>query len=203
MGKPCAPADIPNVSAGQGRGARLLTRGTVQQPRTLAAVSHDFRIIARCPVPKLIAPFIQIVTSEARATVNSIYRGDDARALLNKYGKHSQAQLYQLFLDGRGAPANPPGFSTHELKSDGSASIANAYHAARGNDLPWWGQGFDVNDSDVDRCIAVARRYQWTLFRPYPSGSEFHHLNFRFEPVPHSLGTRLRVARLRATLPRG
>lgn len=159
---------------------------------------HEFRVIQGSPVPKLIAPFIYIVTREAGATVNSIYRGDDARALLNKYGKHSQAQLYQMFLEGRGSPANPPGFSTHELKSDGVAFP----QVPRGHDLPWYGMGFDVNDSDVARCIAIARRYGWTLFRPYPSGSEFHHLNFRFEPVPHSLGTRLRIARLRATLPK-
>lgn len=166
--------------------------------------AHEFRVIHGCPVPKLIAPYVDIVVSEARATLNSAYRGADAEWLLHKYGKHSQAELYDGFVHGRPGflPANPPGFSTHELKSDGSGEIARIFRVRRGGDLPWWGLGFDVNDWETDRCIAVAAKHGWRLERPYPSGSEHHHLNFVAAPAPQSVAMRARVAWLRATLPR-
>jgi hypothetical protein len=162
----------------------------------LTEMKHDFRIVQNCPVGMLQAPFISIIATDAKATVNSIYRGTDAESILNAHGKHSQAQLYQMFLNGVGAPANPPGFSTHEQKSDGVAYS----HIPRGHDLAWWQVGFDVNDSDVINCMRIAGRYGWHLFRPYPSGVEFHHLNFMVEPQP---GNQVdRVNRLRETLPR-
>lgn len=160
-------------------------------------MSHDFRVIQGCPVPKNIAPYIAIVARDANATVNSIYRGHDAERILNAHGKHSQAQLYAMFLAGHGNPANPPGFSTHELKSDGVAYP----RTPRGHDLLWWQQGFDVNDADVLRCIRAARSHGWFLWRPYSSGSEFHHLNFVRRPWPRPR-TALRIVRLRRTLPR-
>lgn len=159
-------------------------------------MKHDFRTVQNCPVGMLQAPYIAIIANDAKATVNSIYRGTDAEAILNKHGKHSQAQLYDMFLNHEGAPANPPGFSTHEQKSDGAAYPL----IPRGHDLAWWQVGFDVNDSDVTNCIRAAGRYGWHLWRPYMSGVEFHHLNFHEEPKPG--GQEARIERLRATLPR-
>ena len=158
-------------------------------------MQHDFRVVQDCPVGKNQAPYIEIIAQEARATVNSIYRGTDAEHILNKYGKHSQAQLYAMFLRGQGAPANPPGFSTHEQKSDGAAYPM----VPRGHDLAWWQVGFDVNDADVEDCIRVAGRHGWHLWRPYHSGVEFHHLNFAQEPHPG--GQADRITKLRDTLP--
>lgn len=165
---------------------------------------HEFRVVQGAPAPKNIAPYISIILSDAGAGVNSIYRGDDARALLNAHGHKSQAQLSDDWQHRRpGAlPANPPGFSTHELKSDGSLGIWQAYHVPRGGDLPWWGQGFDVNDSQVAAVKRAAAKHNWQVWQPYPTGSEFHHLNFRVEPKPHSLKDNLRIKRLRLTLPR-
>lgn len=160
-------------------------------------MQHDFRTVQGCPVGKLQAPYIAIIVNDAHATVNSIYRGTDAEAILNKHGKHSQAQLYEMFLHHEGNPANPPGFSTHEQKSDGVAYPM----APRGHDLAWWQVGFDVNDGDVWNCIRVAGRNGWHLWRPYPSGSELHHLNFAQEPKP-TPQTADRINRLRDTLPR-
>src|SRR5262249_27850627 len=130
----------------------------------------------------------------------SIYRGDDAAAILHRHGKHTQRELYQLFLEGRGAPANPPGFSTHELRSDGAAYP----QFSRGGPAPWWAHGLDVNHWEVPHVIAAAARYGWRLFQPYHSGDEFHHLNFASRPKRPRPGTRLwaRLWRLRATLPR-
>lgn len=163
-------------------------------------MSHEFRVYQHVPIPKNLAPYVRMVCDRASATLNSCYRGQDAEALLNKYGHSSQAQLYYGWehrLPGYN-PANPPGRSTHEQKSDGVAyPNVPAYHG-----LAWWQIGFDVNDSDVERCIAAAKVYHWQLFRPYPSGSEYHHLNFRVEPKPHSRATDLRIRFLRARMPR-
>lgn len=162
-------------------------------------MAHKFRVVQGRPCPENIAPYIAIVLKDARATVNSIYRGDDARAILNAHGDMSQRQLFQGWVQRRPGflPANMPGFSTHELKSDGVAYKT----VPSGRDLPWWGQGFDVNDVETSRVIAAAGRHGWKIFRPYTSGAEFHHLNFAAEPRPHSLWMRLRILRLRLTLP--
>ena len=163
-------------------------------------MAHKFRIVGSCPCPENIAPYIEIITRDAMAMVNSIYRGDDARALLNAHGHSSQAQLFAGWEARRPGflPANPPGRSTHELKSDGLAYPS----VSPGEDLPWWGQGFDVNDADVLRVIMAARKHGWSVFRPYTSGSEFHHLNFLREPKPMTLRMRARITRTRLTLPR-
>lgn len=159
-------------------------------------MQHDFRTVQNCPAGMNQAPYIAIIVNDAKATLNSIYRGTDAEHILNAHGKHSQAQLYQMFLSGTGNPANPPGFSTHEQKSDGAAYPM----IPRGHDLAWWQVGFDVNDSDVVNCIRVAGKYGWHLWRPYMAGTEFHHLNFHEEPKPGSQADR--ITRLRNTLPR-
>lgn len=160
-------------------------------------MAHSFRVINGCPCPANIAPYMSIVLTDAKAHANSIYRGTDAAALLHKYGHSTQAELYTLYQTGRGNPANPPGFSTHELKSDGAAFPA----FPRGADLPWWCQGIDVDDALVERCIAAAKSHGWTMWQPYPAGSEYHHLCFRQQPRP-GLRTAARIVRLRATLPR-
>jgi hypothetical protein len=162
-------------------------------------MKHDFRVVQGCPVPRNIAPYIKIVTDDARATVNSIYRGTDAESILHRHGHSSQADLYSGWvrrLPGY-LPANPPGYSTHEQKSDGAA-----YAVMRGHNLAWWQIGFDVNDDDVEKCISAAAKHGWVLFRPYAIGSEYHHLNFRFQPKPKTLRMRGRIIKLRATLPR-
>lgn len=161
-------------------------------------MKHEFRVYQHVPIPKNLAPYIKIVCDRSRATLNSCYRGEDAEFLLNKYGHSSQRQLYDGWerrLPGFN-PANPPGRSTHEQKSDGVAYP----NVPAGHDLAWWQIGFDVNDSDVVRCIATARKFHWELWQPYPGGREFHHLNFRVEPKPHSRGTDLWIRALRASM---
>lgn len=162
-----------------------------------------FCIVQECAVHNDIGPYIYLLAKDAHVEIESIYRGDDARKLLNKYGKHSQYQLYHATPSQRqawGVLGTPdmPGRSTHELRSDG-----RAFPGPIGRKLAWWQQGFDVNGSaQADKLIATARKHGWTLFRPYPSGAELHHLCFRSEPHLTKLRTKLRVYRLRHTLPR-
>ena len=72
-----------------------------------------------------------------------------------------------------------PGESTHELRNDGKAYSGHAR-----DKLKWWQCGIDVNDSDVQRFIAAAKKRGWVVSQTYPlSKTEFHHVNFRKPPV--------------------
>jgi hypothetical protein len=166
---------------------------------------HHFRVIDGCPCPERVAPYIALVTIEQGFSVNSVYRGDDARAILNRHGHQSQAQLYEGWVERRPGynPANPPGHSTHELKSDGVAYP----DIPSGDDLEFWMQGFDVDDSEVEDVKHQAAIRGWELFQPYDSTSEFHHLNFKHRPGPSPHGVRVhvtehRIEEVRNQLPR-
>lgn len=143
------------------------------------------------PAPSLVAPYIDIITDGA--TVNSIYRGEDAASILHAHGRHTQAELYRMLGPGI---ANPPGFSTHELRSDGVA-----YPVARGTKLGQWQVGFDVNDSDVPGVIAHAHRLGWVVFQPYHAGVEYHHLNFLSRPGPNGRASAAKIKARRDRLP--
>jgi hypothetical protein len=161
----------------------------------------DFCVVNGSPAGKNVAPYVALLAAEAKCPPTSLYRGQDAEAILHRHGKSSQRQLYEGFVNHVPGflPANPPGYSTHEMHSDGVAYP----EVARGARLPhWWMEGMDFDDSCVDRVIAAARRHGWELFRPYPSGSEHHHVNFKHEPRPRKFRDKAQIIRLRATLPR-
>lgn len=153
-----------------------------------------FRVVAGCPCNPTLAPYIEILRRDTGATINSIYRGADARAILHKHGKRDQAELYANLPRG---VANPPGRSTHELRSDGAA-----YPGPVGRKLEWWQQGWDVNDGDVKKVIAAAKARGWTIVQPYKAGVEYHHLNFARKPRPQGPRTAAKLIALRAMLPR-
>lgn len=161
----------------------------------------QFRVLQGCPCPASIAPYFALLAEDCAkhgwpVTFNSIYRGDDAAALLHAHGKRTQREIHAD--PALASISNPPGFSSHELRSDGNP----IYHTRRGLPLPEWQQGIDVNDADVSRLIATARARGWTLARPYTSGAEFHHLVFAIQPRPQGPRTMVKLIRLRATLPR-
>jgi hypothetical protein len=137
-------------------------------------------VIDGCPVPRLLAKRIRLLKKDVpSARLQSCYRGKDAEKLLHAHGKHSQAELYAGWIARRPGfnPANPPGRSSHELRSDGVA-----YTGPVGRKLPWWCCGMDFDDAHTGALIAAASRRGWVLRRPYPAGSEFHHLNFERKP---------------------
>ena len=140
----------------------------------------SFVIIDNCPVPKRIAKQVRALKHDVpHAVLQSCYRGNAAKGLLHRLGKSTQAMLWYGWLHRLPGfnPANPPGRSTHELRSDGVA-----YRGPVGRPLWAWQCGMDWNDDAVDQLIAAARRRGWALWRPYASGSERHHLNFRRAP---------------------
>jgi lysozyme len=133
-----------------------------------------YSVIDDCPTPKPLYPILRKLKKETGCVYQSIYRGTDVEKLLERHGKHDQAWLYTHLPPGT---ANPPGRSTHELDSD-----SVPYAGPVGRKLHWWQCGIDVDDAHVDAVIAAAKRHGWTLFRPYGSGVEFHHVNFAHKP---------------------
>src|SRR5882672_5904519 len=136
-----------------------------------------YSVLDDCPVPRPLYPILRKLKAETGCVYQSIYRGTDVERLLRKHGKHSQKYLFEhQGTEGIG-PANPPGQSTHELFSDGVA-----YKGPVGRKLHWWQCGIDIDDAHVEAVIKAARRHGWKLFRPYGSGSEYHHVNFARRP---------------------
>jgi hypothetical protein len=155
-----------------------------------------FLVVDQCPAPRSIAPYFALLQRDVPGSrINSIYRGEDAKAILHRHSKSTQGEIFKSSPPG---VANPPGYSSHELRSDGNA----AYHGkARGQAIPEWQCGIDINDQFVTTWIGAARKRGWTLIRPYSAGVEFHHLVFQKQPRPQGPKTMARLVHLRATLP--
>ncbi len=76
------------------------------------------------------------------------------------------------------APANPPGASSHELRSD-----ANGFPCPVGRQLKWFELGLDVSDSDG--LVSVLDQLGYKVHRTYPNSiPEHHHVNFTASPGP-------------------
>lgn len=139
-------------------------------PRMTATISYDgtpvFRGLARA-------------LSDARrhGWKGTLQSADRRKGVAERYGKKSQAALYAGFIAHKLGfnPANPPGRSSHELRSD-----AVAYKGPVGRPLPWWGLGLDVSESD--QLLKTLARLGYSVRRPYRSGSEAHHINFTKSP---------------------
>lgn len=159
-------------------------------------------LVQDCPVFNDIGPYIYIVTHDAHATVNSIYRGDEAEHLLNQHGHHSQRQLVNATPTQRvewgilGTP-DPVDETTHCKRNDG---IAYPHWPIRAH-LAWWCQGFDVQSDDVNRVIHQGARHGWVIGRRYNTTAELHHCNFLEQPRPGPR-TLHRIYYLRHRLPR-
>jgi hypothetical protein len=122
-----------------------------------------YTLVNCSPVPAPMAPIVSHLLRVSGASLQSAYRGTDASALLARCGKHDQAYLYNGWvrrLPGFN-PANPPGRSTHELRSDGIA-----YRGPLGRRLRWWQIGLDIDDAHVAAFIAAAAKDGWLVFRP-------------------------------------
>jgi hypothetical protein len=134
-----------------------------------------------CPVPRQLARIIRPALKASGATLTSCYRGSDPQGqrILHRNGKHTQAELYYGFVHHLPGflPANRPGTSTHELRSDGAA-----YAGPVGRKLAWWQCGMDVDDAHVKRFERELRKRGVKVHQPYPTGSEFHHVNLSTRP---------------------
>jgi hypothetical protein len=139
-------------------------------PRMTATIKYDgtpvFRGLARA-------------LSDARkhGWQGRLVSADRRRGVAERYGKLSQAALYAGWIAHKLGfnPANPPGRSSHELRSDGVA-----YRGPMGRPLHWWQLGLDV--TEAAQLVRVLNRLGYRARRPYSSPSEAHHVNFRRSP---------------------
>ena len=155
-----------------------------------------FRVIDGCPVPASIAPYVYLVLRGANMRATSIYRGEDAKAILHRHGKSTQAEVHRQLPN----ISNPPGRSQHELRSDGAGNAGPP-----GRRLQEWQIGVDSGGNDSlskARVSSAARSCGWEIRHPYSRGVEGHHWCFSKRPRPRNLKQRAQIIKLRATLPR-
>lgn len=108
---------------------------------------------------------------------------DRRKGVAERYGHQSQAALYDGFRRGLPGfnPANPPGFSSHEMRSDGTALFGR-----RGRKLPWYRLGLDVDgDQQLERKL---KALDVDVRHPYDTPSEAHHLNVISDPTAVLVG---------------
>ena len=116
---------------------------------------------------------------------------DRRQGVSERYGKSSQARLFDCFqrfealgkrcpadCSGNCNPANPPGASSHECFSDGTAAFDNR---PRGSELAWWELGLDV--SDHAGLLRALGALGYGAKQTYPNNpKERHHVNFTADP---------------------
>jgi hypothetical protein len=151
-------------------------------------------LIDGCPVPASIAPYIHLVLRKAGQNASSIYRGEDAKTLLHRHGKHTQAEIHRMYP----AISNPPGRSQHELRSDGVGNPGPV-----GRKLAEWQVGVDSGTNDQTarkRIEKAAGAYGWRVVHPYSRGVEGHHWCFAKRPRPKGPKQFAQIVKLRAQL---
>lgn len=157
-----------------------------------------FRVIDGCPCPASIAPYVALVLRGANQKASSIFRGNAAKAILHRHGKHTQAEIHR---DPKTAAiSNPEGESQHDLHSDASGNPGPV-----GRKLEEWEIGVDSGANNHKSKMAINRsaaRHGWVTRHPYLKGVEGHHWCFKRRPRPKGLKQRLQIIHLRATLPR-
>jgi hypothetical protein len=142
------------------------------------------------PCPAKLAPILRRLQEKTGVTYTSLERTQSAVNFARSHGctLSSQAELYDGWIHHRPGfnPANPPGRSTHERRSDGVA-----YAGPAGRPLFWWQLGIDNTNSPA--LCAAARDEGWIVTVTYPgSSSEAHHVNLRKRPHPFDVITVLK-----------
>lgn len=141
------------------------------------------------PMPRIVAACLALAEKKGGYLigVNSSLRTVSAIKQHNRSmgtNLHSQAELYNMFLRGAGNPANQPGFSSHEERSDGNSQ----YRDSKGRILP---RGSKIRkfmvgvDSDQAHQIVQTLRALGIDARiTYPTNPrEQHHLNIFSDPT--------------------
>lgn len=114
-----------------------------------------------------------------RGWTGSLTSSDRRRGVPERFGRRSQYALYQCWINRVPGcnPANPPGRSTHEQRSDGLA-----YAGPPGRLLEPWQLGMDVTQTET--LIRLARADGFDLRLTYPgSVRERQHVNLYANPT--------------------
>lgn len=129
-------------------------------------------------VPTMRGLRLLLVYAREHGWAGKLNSSDRRKGVAETYGHQSQAALYAGFVAGRPGflPANPPGFSSHELRSDGTALFGE-----RGRVLPWFQLGLDVSDDGT--LVRVLADLGVRATHPYNSAAEAHHVNVTGDPT--------------------
>lgn len=132
----------------------------------------QFAVIDSCPVPVQAAPMVARVKAASGETLNSCFRGEEAKALLKRLGKMDQPTLYWGYVNRLPGfnPANPPKNSPHECYSDGVSPPGYS----RGTRIPDIMCGQDW--SNGPRVISFYQSQGIPAYRPYMAGNEVQHV---------------------------
>jgi lysozyme len=111
---------------------------------------------------------------------------DRRKGVAEKFGKQSQAALWEGWNARKPGffPANPPGFSSHELRSDG-----HAFYGPRGKAIPNYKLGIDAVHrlgGDAHLVVSWLNRHGYEAKRPYAASSERHHFSFAKSPATNA-----------------
>lgn len=102
---------------------------------------------------------------------------------------HGQKYLYDHQHERGFYPANPPGKTSHCLRSDGNPAYRVDHRVIPpGGALPKYMLGIDVVDhgsaNDCSRLVGILEHLGYHVTRPYHTGSEAHHMCFVNDPTP-------------------
>jgi hypothetical protein len=138
----------------------------------------QFAVIDSCPVPVEMAGRVAACKRASGLTLNSCFRGSEAKALLRRLGKMDQPTLYWGWINRLPGynPANPPKNSPHECYSDGVSPPGYR----RGQRIPNDMCGEDWSNGPA--AINVYRRMGVPAYRPYSDGREVQHVGMSRRP---------------------
>jgi hypothetical protein len=132
-----------------------------------------------------------LVRARERGWEGHVNAGDRRAPTAEKYGKKSQKTLHNCFKATAGGtkpcppkcggdcnPANAPGQSSHELRSDGTASFSTQ---VVGGKLHWWELGVDVENPEA--LLKHFVKLDYKAHKTYPNTpKERQHINFTQDP---------------------
>lgn len=170
---------------------------TAKLPSNLRLTYPAFHTVAYQGVPMFRALAWALWDYEVHDGHLEVSSGDRRVGVAEKFGHQSQKALYDGWKAGRKGylPANPPGFSAHELRSDGAA----AYGVPRGAVIPDYMLGIDAEwpgTGDATRVVAWLNAHGYYARKIYPTASEAHHFSFFKSPATNA---RKRLAKYKVT----
>lgn len=182
----------PAVSAGAQRvvaNPRSRTPDQLDRARRRGRTLHK-RTVAFDGTPTFWGLAKALLRARQHGWNGTLSSSDRRPGVAERYGRRSQKALFECFEESQAHggrcptrcgsncnPANPPGRSSHECRSDGSAFGSRG----AGAPLQWWELGLDV--TDTDKALAVLKQLGYGVRRTYPgSVRERHHINFTKSP---------------------
>lgn len=154
-------------------------------PSNLALTKPAWETVAYQGVPMFRAQAWALLDYELSGGSLIVNSADRRYGVAERFGKSSQKYLFENQHRPGFFPANPPGFSSHELRSDGNA----VYGVSRGRAIPKHMLGIDAVNrpgGDAARIVAWLNSHGYRATRPYRTGSERHHFVFLRSPATNA-----------------